>query len=151
MYYIHGCIHAILVHKSLSWSCHNVYARVCTLCGWMTFLFVDESDLMHYAEFTYLTQYSNLIWKIGWLAFQAFRDLPRIFWRRRGGCNFWEELTTTSKHLCSTHLKIKGVCSRKALKLKHLKYTGENTEYYIISVVTLWCGNGRQNCALDVT
>ena len=40
----------------------------------------------------------------------------------------WEELLTTSKHLYSTHLKIKGICSLKALKFKCLKYTGENTD-----------------------
>ena len=39
----------------------------------------------------------------------------------------WGELLTTSKHLCSTHLKIKGICSLKGLKFKRLQYTGENT------------------------
>ena len=39
----------------------------------------------------------------------------------------WEELLTTSKFLCSTYSKIKGICSLKALKFKCLKYTGENT------------------------
>ena len=39
----------------------------------------------------------------------------------------WEELLTTSKHLCSTYLKIKGVCSLKTLKFKRLNYAGENT------------------------
>ena len=37
------------------------------------------------------------------------------------------ELLTTSKHLCSTHLKIKGICSLKALKYKHLQCTRVNT------------------------
>ena len=37
-----------------------------------------------------------------------------------------EELLTTSKLLCSTYLKIKGICSMKALKFKYLMYTGEN-------------------------
>ena len=32
-----------------------------------------------------------------------------------------EELLTTSKLLCSTYLKIKGICSLKALKFKRLK------------------------------
>ena len=41
----------------------------------------------------------------------------------------WEEILTTSKLLCSTYIKIKGICSLKALKLnfKRLRYTGENT------------------------
>ena len=43
----------------------------------------------------------------------------------------WEELLTTSKLLCSTYLKIKGICSLKALKFKHLKYTGENTDLVV--------------------
>ena len=30
----------------------------------------------------------------------------------------WEELQTSSKDLCSTYLKIKGICSLKALKFK---------------------------------
>ena len=34
----------------------------------------------------------------------------------------------TSKLLSSTYFKIKGNCSLKALKFKHLKYTGENTD-----------------------
>ena len=38
-----------------------------------------------------------------------------------------EELLTTSKHLCSTHLKIKAICSLKALKFECLKCTEENT------------------------
>ena len=41
---------------------------------------------------------------------------------------FWEELPTTSKHLSSTYSKIKGNFLLKALKFKHLKYAGENTE-----------------------
>ena len=40
----------------------------------------------------------------------------------------WEELLTTSKLLCSTYLKIRGICSLKALKFKRLKCIGENTE-----------------------
>ena len=57
------------------------------------------------------------------------------------GVRFWEELITTSKHLCSTHLKIKGVCSLKALKFKHLEYTGENTgtvvkHFFIVTINT---------------
>ena len=35
----------------------------------------------------------------------------------------WEELLTTSKLLCSTHLKIKGIWSLKALKLSILERT----------------------------
>ena len=41
----------------------------------------------------------------------------------------WEELLTTSKLLCSTHLNINGIWLLKALKSKRLKYTGGNTEY----------------------
>ena len=44
----------------------------------------------------------------------------------------WEELLTTSKLLCSTYLKIKGIYSLKALKFKCLKYTGENTDLVVI-------------------
>jgi hypothetical protein len=40
----------------------------------------------------------------------------------------WEELTTASKLLNPTYLKIKGNCSMKALKFLGLKYTGENTD-----------------------
>ena len=35
----------------------------------------------------------------------------------------WEEPLTTSKLLCSTYLKIKGICSLKALKFKCLRRT----------------------------
>ena len=38
----------------------------------------------------------------------------------------WEELPTTLKLLCPTYLKIKDVCSFKALQFKCLK---ENTAY----------------------
>ena len=41
----------------------------------------------------------------------------------------WEELLTTLK-LCFTYLKVKGVCLLKALKFKHLKYAGENTDHH---------------------
>ena len=41
-----------------------------------------------------------------------------------GEGEIWEELLTTSKLLCSTCLKVNGVCSPKAVELK---YTGENT------------------------
>ena len=40
-----------------------------------------------------------------------------------------EGLLTTSKLLCSTYLKIKGICLLKVLKFKCLKYTGENTTW----------------------
>ena len=30
--------------------------------------------------------------------------------------------------LCFSYLKIEGICSLKALKFKHLKYAGENTD-----------------------
>ena len=43
----------------------------------------------------------------------------------------WEELLTKSKLLCSTYLKIKGVCSLKAI---NLKYTGENTASGIVII-----------------
>ena len=68
----------------------------------------------------------------------------------------WEELLTTAKHLYSTHLKIKGICSLKALKFERLKYTGENTVCgmyipaakrftYKCSVTVLWCQRLQSN------
>ena len=52
--------------------------------------------------------------------------------RCSGRVCFWEELhvRATSKLLSSTHLKIKGKCSLKALKFKCFKYTEENTAIY---------------------
>ena len=66
------------------------------------------------------------------LVYTTYSVFPRIF----SEGVFWEESKATSKHLSSTYSKIKGNCSLKALKLKHLKYTGENTVsmvlYYMI-------------------
>ena len=52
---------------------------------------------------------------------------PYVFERVGEGC-VWEQLPTTAKHLSSTYSKIKGNFLLKALKFKHLKYAGENTE-----------------------
>ena len=52
----------------------------------------------------------------------------------------WEELLITLKLLCSTYLKIKGICLLKALKFKRLKYTAENTASPFISP---WYGMGE--------
>ena len=51
----------------------------------------------------------------------------------------WEELTT-SKLLSSTYLKIKGICSLKALKIKRLRYTGKNTGRICISIGCCYTG-----------
>ena len=46
----------------------------------------------------------------------------------------WEELLTTLKHLCSTYLRFKGICSLKALEFDCLKYTGKNTALYVLAI-----------------
>ena len=74
------------------------------------------------------------------LAREVLTTRLRMFTKRRseislefcedvGVGEIWEELLTTSKLLCSTYLKIKGIWSPKALKFKYLKYTGGNTNF----------------------
>ena len=69
-----------------------------------------------------------------------FKAFPSFFCEGIGVGVIWEELLTISKLLFSTYLKIKGICSLKALKLKRLKYTGENTGflYSYIELLIVW-------------
>ena len=55
----------------------------------------------------------------------------------------WEEILTTSKLLCSTYLKIKGICSLKALKLNFKRlgactYASEDAMFIKRSWVLNW-------------
>ena len=56
------------------------------------------------------------------------RDLCWNFRRGQGGM-IWEELLTTSKFLCSTHLDIKGICSLEVIKFKCLERTLPASEF----------------------
>ena len=53
------------------------------------------------------------------------------FSQDKGVVKYRAEFPTTLKLLCSTYSQIKGDCSLKALKVKLLKCTGENTNVVI--------------------